>query len=147
MSNEYPQRRSWLGRRLGAWLYDTLLIIALWFLVGALVLAVRGGALPPVNTSWYSAMLAAVPWLFFVYFWRRGGQTLGMRAWKLKLVAADGGAPGLPACLARLTVATLTLGIGTLWVLLAPAHRSWQGMASHTRLIYHNHRTGPAPRR
>ncbi|MEO1036462.1 MAG: RDD family protein [Pseudomonadota bacterium] len=137
-------RKSWLGRRLGALLYDSLLIIALWLLTGALVLAARGGEMPPVNASWYSALLLAVPCGFYLWFWLHGGQTLGMRAWNLRLTDLDGNPPRATACALRLAAAIPSLalaGLGLLWTLVPPAHRSWHGLASATKVVYFDRRS------
>ncbi len=132
-------RKSWLARRIAALVYDTFLILALIFATGAVVLALRGGVMPPVNTSWYSLLLAAVPVAFYLWFWLHGGQTLGMRAWGLTLRGASGAELAAPACALRLGIACLSLaagGLGFLWTLVPPKHRSWHGLASGTEIDY-----------
>ena len=44
----------------------------------------------PIWSPVYTAYLAFVWIYFFVFFWTRAGQTLGMRAWKLHMRSNDG---------------------------------------------------------
>ena len=80
-----------LMRRLGAALYDSLLIIALWFFVGFAALPFTGGQAVSVANPWFATAVYGLSALFFVFFWTRGGQTLGMRAWRLQLRRSGGG--------------------------------------------------------
>jgi len=75
---------------------------------------------------------------FFTWFWTHGGQTLGMRAWRLKLLSRDGQAVTLRQALVRLAGALLSLlpaGLGLLWVLIDPQRCAWHDRLSDTRLI------------
>ena len=110
-----------LARRLAALAYELLLLAAL-LLAGALpfVMATRG--LDPVwARSLLQAYLAALSGIYFGWQWCRGGQTLPMKTWRLRLVTRDG-APLSPArAAARYGLAlagTLALGAGFLWVLV-----------------------------
>ena len=70
--------------------YDSLLLVALYFVLTAVLLYFRDGeAIAPGNPA-YLTLLVAVCWLFHVVFWRRGGRTLGMQSWRLRLVDGDG---------------------------------------------------------
>ena len=58
----------------------------------------------------------------FEYFvcWRKQGQTLGMKAWRLRLQQADGNLASPYQCIKRSAMAPLSLaavGIGYLWIL------------------------------
>ena len=74
-----------LMRRLAAMAYDTVLLVGVFFLatLGWIFLQ-RGQAVSP-NTLAFDGYLFAVSYLFFGWFWTHGGQTLGMRAWKIRL--------------------------------------------------------------
>jgi uncharacterized RDD family membrane protein YckC len=127
-----------LGWRLLAAVYDLLPVLALWFATAALVLLLRGGA--PVQAGSISAWselgaMLAVGFGYFGLSWRRGGQTLGMRAWRLRLARADGGVPTWPQLLLRYAVAGLSLaaaGLGFLWSLIDRERRTWHDLASGT---------------
>src|SRR5262245_55644052 len=80
-----------LLRRLAALAYDALLLFALLLVFTTLVLIVRGQRAIPPGTLWFDASLVAVALVFCAGFWTHGGQTLGMRAWRIRVVAANGG--------------------------------------------------------
>ena len=61
---------------------------------------------------------------YFVLSWRRGGQTMGMRPWRLKVVAADGKPASVRALWLRYAVAWLTPVVGLLWALVDAEHRA-----------------------
>lgn len=127
-----------LPRRLGALLYDGVALAALWFGATALLLAlVTGGEAVPPGNPWFTSFLTVVAAAYFLVSWRHGGQTLGMRAWKLVLVADDGRRPPPRALLARLGVGTMSLvclGLGFFWALLRTDRRTWHDLASGTHL-------------
>lgn len=133
-----------LARRVLAMIYDGLLLVALWFAVSALVLAGSGGMLAePGRPLWlayiHRAGLVLVPILFFGGFWTHGGQTLGMRAWRLRLVSSmDQGPVSWKQSLLRLASACLSvgaLGLGFFWLWIDPKRRTWHDRLSGTELI------------
>jgi uncharacterized RDD family membrane protein YckC len=127
--------------RLLALAYDLLPVAAIWFAVAAAVLVLRGNVpvTPGSAAAW--AELGAMLLAGFGYFglsWRRGGQTLGMRAWRLRLVDATGGTPRWPALALRYAVAGLSFaafGLGVLWSLVDRERRAWHDLASGTRVL------------
>jgi len=73
-----------LLRRMAAMLYDGLLVLALWMVLGLVfVLLGQWTGQPLTSVQLVVNLLAA--WLFFTWFWTRNGQTLGMQAWSLRL--------------------------------------------------------------
>ena len=78
-----------LLRRLGAMVYDGLLLVALWFVATAIWLPFTGGEAIPYP-GLLRVWLLAVSFVFFGWFWTHGGQTLGLRAWRLRVERADG---------------------------------------------------------
>jgi uncharacterized RDD family membrane protein YckC len=125
-----------LGRRLAACLYDGLVLFAVLMVAGAAWVALARAAAPPGDWL-FRAYLLMVSALFFCGFWRRG-ETLGMRAWKLRVVAADGRAPGWNRALLRFAAALLSwaaLGMGFLWVLVDRERLAWHDRLSGTRLV------------
>lgn len=131
-----------LSHRLLAMLYDAMPLAALWFATAALGLLLRGGA--PVTPNTPAAMLefAAMLLVSFGYLglsWRRGGQTLGMRAWRLQLLSRDGcTAPSWNRLALRFVVAWISLaalGLGFFWSLLDRERRTWHDLASGTVML------------
>ena len=95
-----------LAKRLLATVYDALLLIAVWFLAMAVLLLLSGGHEFAAGSPWLSLYLLGVSVAFFGGFWTHGGQTLGMRAWRLKLVQADGRPVTWPQAALRVLTAT-----------------------------------------
>lgn len=125
-----------LTRRLAACLYDGLVLLAVLMVAGALWVALARGAAPPGDWA-FRLYLLAVSAAFFGIFWTRG-ETLGMRAWKLRIVGPEGAPPGWRRCLLRFAVALFSwaaLGLGFLWVLVDRERLAWHDRASGTRLL------------
>ena len=129
-----------LPRRLGAMLYDGLLVLALLFMATLPFVAVRGGEpVEPSNLTYQLTMLAVI-YAFFVFFWTRGGQTLGLRSWRMRLETPDGGVPSFAAASIRFVMAIvslLPLGLGFLWQLWDRDKLSWHDRVSGTRLVHY----------
>lgn len=127
-----------LARRLAAGVYDAALIIAIWMLAALLVALARHGAPVPPGNLPFRLLLLALAGAFLAGFWMRGGQTLGMRAWRLKVEACAGGPPGPVACLVRLGVLALTLatlGLGYAWIWLDRDGRPLHDRLAGTRVL------------
>ena len=127
-----------LLRRLGAIFYDLLLLIALLAVATTLITLPfgmpEGGSL--LAFQWF--LFEIIPLLFFTGFWWRGGQTLGMRAWRLKVVRMDGSPLSWGDALKRHLAALLSclaLGVGFLWILVDKEKLAWHDRLSATRLI------------
>ncbi len=75
---------------------------------------------------------------FFSWFWLKNGQTLGMQAWRIKLVRFDGSAPNPLQLVLRCLAAPLSaacMGLGYLWCLVDRNGRYWHDYLSGTELI------------
>ena len=123
-----------LWRRLLALVYDLLIVVAIVMVVGLLCQLATGGQLirtgaVTIVPAWYQALQGVVVAAYFVSSWVRGGQTVGMRPWRIRVTREDGGAMSMQQALIRLLVAaaplvllmlTPVLGLrATLWTLLA----------------------------
>ena len=128
-----------LLRRLGAMLYDSLIVIALLMLATALLLPFTKGQAIPANTLYYSVYLIAIIFAYFQYSWLNGGQTLGMRAWKIKLKTLNGKPLDIHHTTARFgyAIPSLLLAcIGLLWRIVDKQNLSWHDRWSGTYLEY-----------
>jgi len=130
-----------LIRRLVAILYDLLLVIALVGIVNGIALAIYVKALGSpehvLPTAIAQLLSVASVFGFFAVFWLKSGQTLGMQAWRIKLVAFDGTKPTLTQALLRCLGACVSiacLGIGYLWCLVDKQNRYWHDYLSSTEL-------------
>ncbi|MCZ2723523.1 RDD family protein [Marinomonas sp. 15G1-11] len=77
-----------LWRRFAAALYDSFLLLALYFILGWGAVLLNDGA--AVEGPWMFWLLLLVAWGFFVKFWCHPGQTLGMQVWKIQVVSEEG---------------------------------------------------------
>ena len=77
-------------KRLLAIIYDSFLLIAVLFLAMAMLLLISGGHEFQAGNPLITAYILLVSFIFFGWFWTHGGQTLGMRAWKLRLQQKNG---------------------------------------------------------
>ena len=96
-------RPAHLGWRLFAMVYDFFPALALWVALSGIFLLPRAGVpvAPGSIGSWFELLcLWLITGAYAVLSWQRGGQTLGMRPWRLKVTAADGSratnATGMP---------------------------------------------------
>lgn len=133
----------YLLRRLGAAAYDTLICAALIMAVGLLFTALMGGATEgmrgpgPAGRALIQLALVAVPAAYFLVSWTRGGQTVGMRPWRLRVVDPAGGAISLSAAIVRMVASLLSwapLGLGFWWALIDPHRLTWHDRLSGTHL-------------
>ncbi|MCB1774209.1 MAG: RDD family protein [Gammaproteobacteria bacterium] len=132
--------RPGLLRRLAAIFYDSWLIAGIWLLgviVDTFVRDEQGLGLA-VSHLPLQVFLVAAPFLFFGWFWTHGGQTLGMRAWRLKLLDSHGQPVTWRQSLIRVAGAYLSsfaVGLGYLAVLVDPDKQAWHDRLSSTRLV------------
>lgn len=127
-----------LLRRLAAIVYDGLLLLGAEFLLTALVLPLTGGeAIAPGNLLYRTYLLVGT-FLFFGGFWTHGGQTLGMRAWRIKVQQANGQMITWLQALLRFgfaLVSWLSLGAGFWWALVDKQGKAWHDRLSATELV------------
>jgi len=124
-------------RRLIAATYDWLLVLGLMMLLSVPFVALLDDAIQPGNNL-YRFGLLLVATIFFSGFWSHGGQTLGMKAWRLQLITTDGAPVSYRQALARFMyacVSALPAGLGFWWQLWDPDHRSWHDRWSDTTII------------
>ena len=65
-------------------LYDTLVVFGVWVFTVVLLVTIRGDA---VVGAWVQSLLFIELFAFFAYFWLKRGQTVGMLAWRLRIVS------------------------------------------------------------
>ena len=135
-----------MWRRFAAFCYDLLLVAALVFCFTLVVLAARLGAPVPPGSWWFPVSLVAVAMAFFCGFWVHGGQTVGMRAWRIRVVRDDGSPLDWRLAMARFLaalVAGLPAGLGLWWSVFDSRRRGWHDRWTRTRVV----RAEPPPKR
>ncbi|MEZ5561933.1 MAG: RDD family protein [Gammaproteobacteria bacterium] len=125
-------------RRLAAGFYDLLLLAAVWMLVTLIVIVLRGGEAISPGALPFQVLLFVVGAAFYISSWLRGGQTLGMRAWRIRLEKDSGAAVDLRTGLLRLATGLLTIasgGVGLLWLWVDRDGLTWHDRLAGTRVI------------
>lgn len=132
-----------LLRHLAVVVYDLLLLISVLLFAAALAVGVNavvtGGQAIAAGNLFFFFYLLAVSFLFYGWFWTHGGQTLGMRTWKVFLLSDNQHRVSWRQAFLRFIVAIpswFTLGIGFWWQWLGKGQKSWPDLISHTYLQY-----------
>ena len=129
-----------IGRRFGAIVYDSLLVFALMFLGTLPFIALRAGEPVTAGDTIYQLTMLFITFLFFAGFWSRGGRTLGMQSWGLRLETMDGKKPGFSRASLRFFAAILSwlpAGLGFWWQLWDKDKLTWHDRLSGTRIRYY----------
>jgi len=142
-----------LFKRLIAIFYDLFLLLALLFIVGVvaagiLTFAINNGNAITADHPYYLPYRTFILLLlfftglgFFGWFWTHGGQTLGMRTWRLKLVSDNDQTISWQQALIRYSGAILSwgcAGLGFLWALFNKKKKTWHDLLSKTAVIQLN---------
>jgi uncharacterized RDD family membrane protein YckC len=134
-------KNSGLMRRLGAIVYDSLLVLALLFIVTIPFIALRDGQPVEAGDSLlYRLCLAAIIFVFFTGFWSHSGRTLGMQSWGLRVETPNGDIPTFAVASLRFFAAMLSwlpAGLGFIWQLWDKDQLTWHDRLSGTRLRYY----------
>jgi uncharacterized RDD family membrane protein YckC len=121
-----------IARRLAGMLYEAVLLFAIAFFAGfAFHFASRGAPLEGVLRLAHQGLLCAVFAAYFLWCWLRGGQTLAMKAWRIRLVQVTPRRALLRFALALLLVPT---GISLLWALFDRDRQFLHDRLAGTRL-------------
>jgi len=131
-----------LFRRLAAIVYDAFLLAAVLFVATAAILPFNAGAAFTAEQFFYPLYLIGVSFLFFAWFWTHGGQTLGMRAWKIKILTYDRDPVSWRQAALRFVSALLSwlfFGLGFWWIVFDKQKRGWHDHASKTAVYFEAH--------
>jgi uncharacterized RDD family membrane protein YckC len=127
-------------RRLAAQLYDIFLLVAVLFVATSLLLPfTTGEAVSAQQLIIYRVYLVIISFFFYGWFWTHGGQTLGLRAWKIKVQTLDQKPVNWTQALLRFTTAIASwgfFGLGFLSILVDKNRRGWHDHLSKTALFF-----------
>jgi len=131
--------RALVGWRLLSMLYDLFPVVGLWFVIAIAFVALHRDA---ITGGWLGfaefLALSAVTGLYATASWRRGGQTIGMKPWRVYVDAAAGGRASWRALWLRYGVGALSLlllGAGFWWAFIDRERLTWHDRASRTRFV------------
>ncbi|WLD57323.1 RDD family protein [Salinispirillum sp. LH 10-3-1] len=127
-------------RRLAAFFYDLmvmlgLIIVAGFLYLGAQMLILGTDVVEPGNLL-FRLYLCLIIFGYVYISWRRAGQTIGMKAWRLRAVSTDGSQLTFRQILSRFLVGILTFGffgLGYLWSFLDSSGRTLPEILSNTQ--------------
>ncbi len=128
-----------LMRRFAAIVYDSLLLASVLFVATALILPFNAGQDFRNHQIFYSFYLLMVSFIFYGWFWTHGGQTLGLRAWKLQVLTFDLQPITWLQAFERFSGAIVSwgmLGLGFLWSILNEEKHCWHDTLSKTAIFY-----------
>lgn len=144
MKPEAPSEvRCGLFRRLMAVFYDAIVLLAILFCAAVpptVVMVSLGTTMQEESAGFRLFMglyLLLVAFAFYGGFWTHGGQTIGMRAWHIRLVHRGGSAVSWRDAALRFSAAIaswLALGMGFLWALIDREGLTWHDRCSATEL-------------
>jgi uncharacterized RDD family membrane protein YckC len=144
-----PPPAAGLMRRLFSMLYEALIVAGVVMIAGLLfvipAVLLTGEDTTSGPTLWlFRLYLFATLGLYFGWFWMHGGQTLPMRAWRLRLVDARNQPVSRRAALLRYLYAwpsVLAGGLGLAWALVDRDRQFLHDRLAGTRMV----RVEPSP--
>lgn len=146
-------------RRMACWLYEGILVFAVWFIAGYLFGTLSQTRNAMNNRHGLQAFLFVIFGIYFIWFWAKG-QTLAMKTWNIRVVDTAGKAisqsraalryvlsyiwflPPLAAAavfkLSGLETGVITVGWVLAWAILSRFHpqgQFWHDAIAGTRLV------------
>ena len=122
--------------RLASMLYDSILLFGVLWLASAIASPLHPEA--GWRRALFQAFLVAVIFGYYALFWVRGGQTLAMKTWRIRITSAAGQPVSLGRALARFALALPSigcLGVGLVWALFDKDKQFLHDRLSGTRLV------------
>lgn len=126
-----------LLRRIAIMFYDSILLIALLFFASLPVAIPLNITMEHPYYPLYILYIHVVAFLFFGWCWTRGGQTLGSKTWKIRVISDTSKKVTWKQAFLRYIgsiLCWLSLGIGFLWCYTNKERRAWNDIISKTRL-------------
>lgn len=120
---QVPARAPGIARRLAAFVYEGVLLFGVLMTAGLLFSGLTQQRHALQGKTGLQAFLFVVLAIYFTAFWSRGGQTVAMKAWHLRLLSADGSAVPQWRALLR-------YGLAWLWFVPAWAFAHFTGLHS-----------------
>ena len=128
-------------RRILALVYDSLVVAGILLSFTLLLVIFNEGYAEPGSFISIVQLIVCVcvgPF-FYSYFWLvNNGQTIGMQAWKIRLVSLNNSKLNAKQTYLRCLVSTLSFvcfGIGYFWILFNKNNLSWSDIVTQTRIV------------
>ena len=114
-----------VGRRLAAFLYEGVLLFGVLMVAGWLYAGLTQQRHALQGKTGLQLFLFVVLAVYFVWFWTHGGQTVAMKTWRVRVVAADGAPLSQWRALLRYLLSWLWFLPGLGAIQLAGLHTGW----------------------
>jgi uncharacterized RDD family membrane protein YckC len=127
-------------RRLMSMLYETLIVLAILLFAALTFLGVSNGRLSGEVRHIFQLYLFVILGIYFVACWSRGGRTLPMQTWRMRVVRSDALPLGVRQAVLRYALAWLSLllfGVGFLWTFFDRDRQFLHDRLAGTRIIIH----------
>ncbi len=127
-----------LSRRFAAIFYDSLLLLSVLFISTLVILPLITNQAIESSNIVYKFYLLIISYLYYFWQWQHGGQTLGMKSWKIKLISLNNNAPQSYQLTLRFLAAIVSwslFGFGYIWYLFDKDKLTLHDRLSATKLI------------
>jgi uncharacterized RDD family membrane protein YckC len=129
-----------IWKHFAAFLYDVFPILGIFIMTSLIVMFIKQGEIVDQHTLWFDTLIALELALYYIYSWKVGGQTIGMRAWHIKIVPNNVNQTNLSWAQAIIrffigTLSTILCGAGLFWKIVSNNNQSWMDISSQTKTI------------
>jgi len=114
-----PLRTPSVRRRLAAFVYEGVLLFGVVMAAGFVWSLATQQRHALLGRHGLQALLFVVLGLYFAWFWSHGGQTVAMKAWRIRLIRSDGSVVSMARAAVRYLLAWLWFAPALLAVWLA----------------------------
>ena len=138
-----------LFRIFAAIFYDLIVVCGILMVAGFAIVPIyhmvaHQDAIPAGNW-FFRVLLYLIVFSYYAFSWQRGGQTIGMKSWKLKLISNNEVPPTLLRYFLRYVGGQLSCAIallGYIMIWLGPRHLMLHDLLSQTRMISLKQKSG-----
>jgi uncharacterized RDD family membrane protein YckC len=127
-------------RRVLALIYDSLVIVGIVLFL-TLVLVLFNGSYAESGSFasflQFFILIFSGP-IFYSYFWLNKGQTIGMQAWKIRLISINETKLNAKQTFIRCLISVISFlffGIGYFWILYDKNNLSWSDIVTKTKIV------------
>ena len=121
-------------RIIASTIYDSLLMLGVWFLVGSIALGIKflfTQEISSLNPIIGMSLVIFSTWFYFAMFWIYGGKTLGMSSWKIRIVSENGNQVTLLQTVIRFFINTLTLSLAGIPLLIRHLNKEKKSLSDY----------------
>jgi uncharacterized RDD family membrane protein YckC len=135
-SSPHPELAG-LWPRFASLVYESILLFGLVFVPAYLFVALARDAQHGLLRLTFQLYLLAICGAYFIFCWTKGGQTLAMKTWHLRLQTDTGAmlAPGQALLRYLLAIPSVGLGFGLVWAFFDPDQQFLHDRLAGTRIV------------